>query len=71
MTDQGLTNEAAAAACKDGNPITKVRRSFESRTRDLSITHESLRSFPFSFITQTTPGQQELVIYPPFCLLLN
>ncbi|XP_016107445.1 lactoylglutathione lyase-like [Sinocyclocheilus grahami] len=23
MTDQGLTNEAAAAACKEGNPITK------------------------------------------------
>uniref|UniRef100_A0A672RPU9 lactoylglutathione lyase n=1 Tax=Sinocyclocheilus grahami TaxID=75366 RepID=A0A672RPU9_SINGR len=23
MTDQGLTNEAAVAACKEGNPITK------------------------------------------------
>ncbi|KTF93223.1 hypothetical protein cypCar_00041902 [Cyprinus carpio] len=23
MTEQGLTNEAAAAACKEGNPITK------------------------------------------------
>lgn len=25
MTDQGLTDEAVAAACKDGNPITKVQ----------------------------------------------
>lgn len=25
MADHGLTDEAVAAACKDGNPITKVR----------------------------------------------
>lgn len=24
MSDKGLSNEAAAAACKDGDPITKV-----------------------------------------------
>lgn len=26
MSDKGLSNEAATAACKDGDPITKVRK---------------------------------------------
>lgn len=28
MSDKGLSDDAAAAACKDGDPITKVRRFF-------------------------------------------
>lgn len=35
MTDQGLTDEAVAAACKDGNPITKVKTGLATFARNV------------------------------------
>lgn len=38
MSDRGLSDELVAAACKDGDPITKVRMVvFAVLTRELSF----------------------------------
>lgn len=34
MGDKGLSDEAVATACKDGDPITKVRRLFLSEKEE-------------------------------------
>ena len=57
MSDQGLSEEAVVAACKDGNPITKVGR--------LVLFQVSETNFKFVFVfLQTLPKTARLASSP-------